>query len=175
MLLAIVIDVVYSFTASPLQTVCVVALGWMFVIMRHERLPLVFLPRFAEFRPAQVDRPSIDFLKVQSIVGCCSQLAFGVLSLSITVAAGPACVSSSTAGTDAILTSTFNYSRPCAPGATDDDNFSNSTSFLFFYFRRFRSFPCRSLSPAVNGSKATHPKLAKLGSYTQLVVCVPCV
>ncbi len=76
----------------------------MFVIMIHERLPLVFLPRFAEFRPAQVDRPSIDFLKVQSIVGCCcSQLAFGVLSLSITVAAAEAlaCVSS-TAGTDAI-------------------------------------------------------------------------
>lgn len=60
------------FTASPLQTVCVVAtFGWMFVIMRHERLPLVFLPWFAEFRPAQVDRPSIDFLYCRLLLSTC--------------------------------------------------------------------------------------------------------
>lgn len=161
------------FTASPLQTVCVVAasLGLMFVIMRHERLPLVFLPRFAEFRPAQVDRPSIDFLYCRLLLSTCF---WCIVSLHYGGGGGGPCVCQQHQ-----LDWCYILHRhliihvrvlPLAPLTTT--TFPTRRVF-YFLFSPFSIISLSlSLSPAINGSKATQnlPNFVHIPSW--LCVCV---
>lgn len=142
LLLAIVIDVVYSFhRKSTPNCVCSGGGPWLDVCHNETRETSARVPdQICRVSPSS-SWSSVHWLFVLSaaalnllLVYCFSPLRWRRRR--------PLRVSAAPTGLMLYTTSTFNYSRSRAPvGATDDDNFSNSASFLFFIFAVFDHFP----------------------------------
>ncbi len=126
---------------------------------------VVFLDQNCRVSPSsQVDRP-LTFWRFNLLSAA---LNFFLYCLSPLRWRGGLRVSAAPPGLQ-YTTPKFNYSRPRAPGATDDDNFSNSTTFIFaFSLIISLSLP---LSRWTAG-KATTQNLPNLVLPTQMVVCV---